>query len=252
MKYQFYADKTGGRKACLVFKQRIALLEHLGIAPIKIGDICHRLNYPQYVTDIIISADEKDLCDNYNESWHKMRQIAEKFSEARLRGRDCYHTAKDLCIDAMFTDLIYRTMKEEYPTFDFRKNGQDKEFELLTNVSLEPDFALGGGAMLEMKITKTATDDVNRSNWSGRTFTLRENDLQSQLWDYKQYRPLYFLRINYEDKVFAIINYNDFRASYQRDGSYFAYIQPKKIAGNLKEFVKAIHDELIRITKAKN
>lgn len=172
MKHDFYADKTDGRKFFTVFDQRINLLKYLGIEPIKIGDFCHRLNYRQYIIDIIVSNDERDLHKNCNESWWTMRQIVEGFSTARLRGRDCYHTAKDICIDALFTDLIVYFMKDLYPSFDFRKNAQDTEFDLLSSVGLEPDFWVGKNRV-EMKMSKTMADDSNRSNWTDKTFTLR-------------------------------------------------------------------------------
>lgn len=244
-KHEFYEDPTGGRGECLVFAQRVDLLGYLGVTPFKIGDFCHRLGYGQCVTDIIVSSDELDLWENCNDSWIAMRRKVEKFSEARRRGRDCYHTAKDICIDALFTDLVKHFMGRLYPDFDFRKNSQDEAFDLLPSVSLEPDFRVNG-AWLEMKVAKTETDDCGRSNWTDSTFTLRAGQAKSQLLDYGRYRPLYFLRINYEEKIFAVISHSDFRPSYSRDGSYFARIRAVKIPPGMARFVQSLHDELER------
>lgn len=247
-KYEWHDDLTNGTNRHFVSDVRFSMLEGWGLTPEALSFFCKQIfKYKQYVTDIILSKDERDLFETRNESWHLMRQIMEPDGmSARRRERNCYAAAKDILVDGMFTDIILLHIHYFFPDLNIRKNKQDEALELKQQASIEPDFVINDKCYLEMKITRDSTDELNRSLWTNKTLTIRPARLESELLRYKGFKHLYFLRINYTSQLLAVIKYADFRPSITGDGSYYAKYDVKKFGNaDFEGFIKLIRNAIL-------
>ena len=243
-KHQWYDDITQGSSTPFVYRTRFNMLDYWGFTREKLNRLCNDVfKYKQYVIDIVMSENERDLHENHNQAWHRMRKLMEKDNmENRRNGRDCYTTAKDILADGLFTDVLLHRMRELFPELNIKKNEQDEVLELKDSVSNEPDFVINGLYRLEMKISQDHKDAKNRSKWTNKTLTIRPENLQSELLRYKDFPNLYFLRINHSDRLCCVIKYTDFRPSFSKDGSYYAKYNVKKYCSDFDKFLTTIRN----------
>lgn len=247
-KYPWHNDPTNGANRPFVAETRLSMLNDWGITHDVLSFFCRQIfKYKDYVTDIILSKNEKDLYETHNESWHLMRQIMEPDDMCvRRRERNCYAAAKDILADGMFTDIILLHIRYFFPELNIRKNKQDEVLELKQQASIEPDFLINGAIYLEMKITRDNTDELNRSSWTKKSLTIKPERAENELLRYEGFRQhLYFLRINYTSKLLAVINYIDFKKSKSGDGSYYAMYDVKNYGNtDFKGFIKLIRNAI--------